>query len=41
MGGIRVSTVQEGDDMPVSLEDGVQALAMAEAAQRSLILPDL
>ena len=30
-----VAAVQEGDDMPVSLEDGVQALAMAEAAQRS------
>ena len=30
-----VAAVQEGDDMPVSLQDGVQALAMAEAAQRS------
>ena len=30
-----VAAVQEEDDMPVSLEDGVQALAMAEAAQRS------
>ena len=30
-----VGAVQEGDDMPVSLQDGVQALAMAEAAQRS------
>ena len=30
-----VAAVQEGDDMPVSLHDGVQALAMAEAAQRS------
>ena len=29
------AAIQEGDDMPVSLEDGVQALAMAEAAQRS------
>ena len=29
------AAVQEGDDMPVSLQDGVQALAMAEAAQRS------
>ena len=27
--------VSEGDDLPVSLRDGVQALAMAEAAQRS------
>ena len=30
-----VAAVQEGNDMPVSLQDGVQALAMAEAAQRS------
>jgi len=30
-----VAAVQEGDDMPVSLQDGVQALAMADAAQRS------
>lgn len=30
-----VAAVQEGDDMPVSLQDGVHALAMAEAAQRS------
>ena len=30
-----VAAVKEGDDMPVSLQDGVQALAMAEAAQRS------
>ena len=30
-----VAAVQDGDDMPVSLQDGVQALAMAEAAQRS------
>ena len=30
-----VAAVQEGDNMPVSLQDGVQALAMAEAAQRS------
>ncbi len=30
-----VAAVQEGDDLPVSLRDGVQALAMAEAAQRS------
>ena len=30
-----VAAVQEGDDMPVSLQDGVQALVMAEAAQRS------
>jgi myo-inositol 2-dehydrogenase/D-chiro-inositol 1-dehydrogenase len=30
-----VAAVQEGDDMPVSLQDGVQALAMAEAAQLS------
>ena len=30
-----VAAVQAGDDMPVSLQDGVQALAMAEAAQRS------
>ena len=30
-----VAAVQGGDDMPVSLQDGVQALAMAEAAQRS------
>ena len=30
-----VAAVQEGGDMPVSLQDGVQALAMAEAAQRS------
>ena len=30
-----VAAVQEGDDMPVSLQDGVEALAMAEAAQRS------
>jgi len=30
-----VAAVQEGDDMPVSLRDGVQALVMAEAAQRS------
>ena len=30
-----VAAVQEGDDMPVTLQDGVQALAMAEAAQRS------
>ena len=30
-----VAAVQEGDDMPVSLQDGVQALTMAEAAQRS------
>ena len=30
-----VAAVQEGEDMPVSLQDGVQALAMAEAAQRS------
>ena len=30
-----VAAVQEGDDMPVSLQYGVQALAMAEAAQRS------
>ena len=32
-----VAAVQEGDDMPVSLQDGVQALAMAEAAQRSFV----
>ena len=30
-----VAAVLEGNDMPVSLQDGVQALAMAEAAQRS------
>ena len=30
-----VAAVQEGDDMPVSLQDGVQALAIADAAQRS------
>ena len=30
-----VAALQEGSDMPVSLQDGVQALAMAEAAQRS------
>jgi len=30
-----VAAIQEGNDMPVSLQDGVQALAMAEAAQRS------
>ena len=30
-----VAAVQEGNDMPVSLQDGVQALAMAEAAQLS------
>jgi myo-inositol 2-dehydrogenase/D-chiro-inositol 1-dehydrogenase len=30
-----VSAVQNGTDMPVSLDDGVAALAMAEAATRS------
>ena len=30
-----MAAVKEGDDMPVSLQDGVKALAMAEAAQRS------